>query len=33
LKVVNRKPVIPGEAEIRDNPRARSSKLRTAERI
>jgi 16S rRNA (cytosine1402-N4)-methyltransferase len=33
LKVITRKPVTPGDEEIRDNPRARSAKLRTAERI
>ena len=33
LKVLTRKPVIPGDEEIRDNPRSRSAKLRTAERI
>jgi 16S rRNA (cytosine1402-N4)-methyltransferase len=33
LKVMTRKPIIPGEAEISDNPRSRSAKLRTAERI
>jgi 16S rRNA (cytosine1402-N4)-methyltransferase len=33
LKVLTRKPETPGEAEIHDNPRSRSAKLRTAERI
>ncbi|MHB8908457.1 MAG: 16S rRNA (cytosine(1402)-N(4))-methyltransferase RsmH [Syntrophales bacterium] len=33
LKVLTRKPVIPADEEIRDNPRSRSAKLRTAERI
>ena len=31
-KVVYRRPVTPSDAEISDNPRARSAKLRTAER-
>ncbi len=33
LRVVTRKPLTPGEAEIRANPRARSAKLRVAEKI
>jgi len=33
LKLVNRKPILPSESEIKGNPRARSAKLRVAERI
>jgi len=33
LRVITRKPVRPGEEEVEHNPRARSAKLRTAERI
>ena len=33
LKEVNRKPIMPSEDEIRKNPRARSAKLRIAEKI
>jgi 16S rRNA (cytosine1402-N4)-methyltransferase len=33
MKVVTHRPIVPGKDEIRDNPRARSAKLRTAERI
>jgi len=33
LKVITKKPVIPGDTELRQNPRSRSSKLRVAERI
>lgn len=32
LRLVNRKPIVPGPAELEENPRARSAKLRTAER-
>ena len=33
LKSVYRKPIVPGEEEIERNPRARSAKLRVAERV
>ena len=33
LKAITRKPVIPGDTELRQNPRSRSAKLRVAERI
>ena len=33
LKVISKKPITPGEAEIEANPRARSAKLRIAEKL
>jgi len=33
LKVITKKPMTPQDAEVRENPRARSAKLRAAERI
>lgn len=33
MKTITRKPIVSGEDELRDNPRARSAKLRVAERI
>ncbi|MFD2702223.1 16S rRNA (cytosine(1402)-N(4))-methyltransferase RsmH [Paenibacillus shunpengii] len=33
LKLVNRKPIVPSEAELAQNPRARSAKLRVAEKL
>jgi 16S rRNA (cytosine1402-N4)-methyltransferase len=33
LRILTKKPIVPGEDELRRNPRARSAKLRAAERI
>jgi len=33
VKVINKKPILPSEEEIKDNPRARSAKLRVIEKI
>ncbi len=33
LKIINKSPITPGENEIEDNPRARSSKMRIGEKI
>jgi 16S rRNA (cytosine1402-N4)-methyltransferase len=33
VRIVTRKPITPSEAEVRDNPRARSAKLRVAEKL
>ena len=33
LKSVSRKPILPGEKELEENPRSRSAKLRVAERV
>lgn len=33
IKEVNRKPILPSDEEIKDNPRARSAKLRIAEKL
>jgi 16S rRNA (cytosine1402-N4)-methyltransferase len=33
LRLINRKPIVPGAGEVERNPRARSAKLRIAERI
>jgi 16S rRNA (cytosine1402-N4)-methyltransferase len=33
LKEVNRKPIVPSDDEIQNNPRARSAKLRIVEKI
>lgn len=33
IKIITKKPIMPGKAEIRTNPRSRSAKLRVAEKI
>jgi len=33
LKTITRKPIIPTDAEIEENPRSRSAKMRIAEKI
>ena len=33
MKLISRKPILPGDAEVAENPRARSAKLRVAEKL
>jgi 16S rRNA (cytosine1402-N4)-methyltransferase len=33
VKIITKKPIVPDKNEIEENPRARSAKLRTAEKI
>ena len=33
IRLVNKKPIVPGERELEENPRARSAKLRVAEKL
>ena len=33
IRLITKKPVLPGEAELQENPRSRSAKLRVAEKI
>jgi len=33
VKIINKKPILPSEEEIKDNPRARSAKLRVVEKV
>lgn len=33
IRLVNKKPIVPGEEEVEENPRARSAKLRAAEKL
>ena len=33
VRLVNRKPILPGEAELAENPLSRSAKLRIAEKL
>ncbi|HEV9037136.1 MAG TPA: 16S rRNA (cytosine(1402)-N(4))-methyltransferase [Puia sp.] len=33
LKAITKKPVTPGDTELKENPRSRSAKLRAAQRV
>ena len=33
VKLISRKPIVSGEAELKENPRARSAKLRVCEKL
>ena len=33
MKLINKKPILPTEREVEENPRARSAKLRVAEKL
>ena len=33
LKIITKKPIVPGEKELKENPRSRSAKLRVAEKV
>jgi 16S rRNA (cytosine1402-N4)-methyltransferase len=33
VKVITKKPILPGDVELEENPRSRSAKLRVAEKI
>ena len=33
IKIITRKPIVPGDAELTENPRCRSAKLRIAEGV
>lgn len=33
IRLINKKPIVPGEEEVEENPRARSAKLRAAEKL
>jgi len=33
MKIISKKPILPTQEELADNPRSRSAKLRVAERI